>query len=276
LRDRVTIAGRMVQQVTGRATADVAVILSSRLGAAADRMSDLRTLEYGTIPGFPETAVAGNPGRLLVGRWGRLNALVFCGRVHAFEGYPPSDLGFGVRLAAVLGARTLVVTDVAGALDPSIAVGDVVLVSDHLNLTGVSPLAGPNDEHLGPRLVAMADTYDLALRSIAATASNEALGRQVREGVYAAMSGPSYETPAEARMLRLLGADLVGMSLVHETTVARHAGVKSLGLVVVGSLASGEGRLAHKEIIQVASQQASTLGKLLDGIMLRLPDALEN
>ncbi len=272
LLERVAIAGRMVQEVMGGIVPDVAVVLSSRLAAAADRMTQVRALEYRVIPFFPETTVPGHPGRLLVGQWGGSNALVFCGSVHAFEGYRSDDLGFGVRMAAFLGARTLIVTDVAGALNPSFTSGEVVCVSDHLNLTGLSALTGPNDERLGPRFVAMTDAYDLSLRGIASTAAVGALGKPLREGIYAAMLGPSYETPAEARALRLLGADLIGMSMTHDITVAQHAGLRSLGLAIVGSRASGESRLAHDDIIQVASEQASTLGKLLSAVLDRLSD----
>jgi purine-nucleoside phosphorylase len=230
LYDRVLVAAEAVRQHLGVASAEVAIVLGSGLTAASARLSDLRSIDYAQLPCFPETTVAGHPGRLLFGTLTGKRALVLCGRVHAYEGYAPAEVGFGVRVAAALGVGTVVVTNVAGSIEPAYAIGEIVCIRDHLNLTGLSPLSGVNDERLGPRFVDMTDTYTPALRALAAQAAQDLTGKPLREAVYAGMCGPSYETPAEVRMLRVLGADLVGMSTVHEVIAARHAGLKVLGL----------------------------------------------
>ena len=147
---------------------EVAVVLGSGLAAIADRLEHARQAPYATLPGFPETTVAGHPGRVVAGRVGNRKGLILCGRVHGYEGYEPSEVGFGVRVAAALGARTLIVTNASGGIDPAMRPGEIVAISDHLNLTGVSALTGPNDERLGPRFVDMSGAYAPALRAIAA------------------------------------------------------------------------------------------------------------
>ena len=164
--DRIRVAAEAVAEHLDAGGAEVAVVLGSGLAAAADHTTDARSMLYASLPGFPETTVAGHPGRLMCGRVAGRKALVFCGRVHGYEGYPASEVGFGVRVAATLGVSRLVVTNVAGGIDPTLEEQEIVAISDHVNLTGLSPLTGPNDERLGPRFVDMTDTYTPALRVV--------------------------------------------------------------------------------------------------------------
>jgi purine-nucleoside phosphorylase len=213
----------------------------------------------------------------LCGRLAGRKALVFCGRVHGYEGYPATEVGFGVRVAATVGVQTLIVTNVAGGVDASLGVGEIVAISDHLNLTGVSPLSGPNDERLGPRFVDMTNTYTPALRRLASEAAQAVFGKPLREAVYAGMPGPSYETPAEVRMLRTLGAGLVGMSTIHEVIAGRHSGLKVLGLSLVANPAAGVAPtpLSHEEVTDVAAAGAARMGSLLEAVVSRLPGGAE-
>lgn len=257
--------------------ADVAMILGSGLAAIADAdgMEDGRQAAYATLPGFPETTVAGHPGRVVAGRVGGRKVLLLCGRVHGYEGYDAGEVGFGVRVAAALGARTLIVTNASGGIEPGMRPGEIVVIADHLNLTGASPLSGPNDERIGPRFVDMSAAYSPTLRQIAIAAGAEILGYPMREAVYAGMSGPSYETPAEVRMLRILGAGLVGMSTVHEVITARHAGLEVLGLSVVANPAAGvvQHALRHEDVTRAANAAADVLGRLVFEIIRRMPAA---
>lgn len=273
LYDRIRVAAEAVAEQLDARGCDAAIVLGSGLAVAAQRIADARALPYASIPGFPETTVAGHPGRLVCGRWAGRKVLAFCGRVHGYEGYPPSEVGFGVRVAATLGVGTLVATNVSGGVDPALALGEIVAISDHLNLTGASPLTGPNDERLGPRFVDMTDTYTPALRQLASEVARARLGRPLREAVYAGMPGPSYETPAEVRMLQLLGAGLVGMSTIHEVIAARHAGLRVLGLSLVANLAAGLATvpLRHEDVTEAAVAGAGTMAALLEGVLERLP-----
>jgi len=165
--DRVQEAARAAAAQLDVGEAEVAVVLGSGLGGVADKLEGARTVPYASLPGFPETTVAGHPGRLVGGKLGGRSALLLCGRVHAYEGYPANEVGFGVRVAAALGTRTLIVTNAAGAVDPAFSPGEIVAISDQINLTSLSPLSGPNDERLGPRFVDMTDAYDPKLRALA-------------------------------------------------------------------------------------------------------------
>jgi purine-nucleoside phosphorylase len=271
--DRVRGAARAASQQLALDDADVAVVLGSGLGGVADRLEGARSVPYASLPGFPETTVAGHPGRLVAGTIAGKTALLLCGRVHGYEGYPPCEIGFGVRVVAALGVRTLIVTNAAGGVDPTFAAGDIIAISDHINLTGASPLSGPNDERLGPRFVDMTDAYDPKLRAIAAVAAPPAIGRPLREAIYAGMAGPAYETPAEVRLLHTLGAGLVGMSTVHEVIAARHAGLQVLGLSLVANPAAGvaPGPLRHEDVTRAANAGADALGKLIVAIVAALP-----
>ena len=271
--DRVQEAARAAAAQLDVGEAEVAVVLGSGLGGVADKLEGARTVPYASLPGFPETTVAGHPGRLVGGKLGGRSALLLCGRVHASEGYPANEVGFGVRVVAALGARTLIVTNAAGGVDPAFAPGEIVAISDQINLTSLSPLSGPNDERLGPRFVDMTDAYDPALRAVAARVAPGAIGRPLREAIYAGMPGPAYETPAEVRLLRTLGAGLVGMSTVHEVITARHAGVAVLGLSLVANPAAGvgPGKLRHEDVTRAAAAGAEALGRLIAAVVAALP-----
>jgi purine-nucleoside phosphorylase len=273
LYDRVRVAAEAVGEQLDATGAEVAVVLGSGLAAAVDRVKDARSVPYASLPGFPETTVAGHPGRLMCGRWAGKKAIALCGRVHGYEGYPASEVGFGVRVVATLGVPTLIVTNVSGGVDPLLEEGEIVVISDQINLTGASPLTGPNDERLGPRFVDMSHTYTPALRKVASEAAQAIHGKPLREAIYAGMPGPSYETPAEVRMLRTLGAGLVGMSTIHEVIAGRHSGLDVLGLSLVANLAAGvkQTPLSHEEVTHVAAAGAGRMGALLEAVIARLP-----
>jgi purine-nucleoside phosphorylase len=271
--ERVSAAAAAVAEHLDGAGAEVAVVLGSGLGGVADLVADARTAPYASLPGFPETTVAGHPGRIVVGQVATRKVLLLCGRVHGYEGYPASEVGFGVRVAAALGARTLVTTNASGGVDPVLAPGEIVAISDQINLTGQSPLTGPNDERLGPRFLDMTDAYAPALRARAQAAAAAALGKPLREAIYAGMAGPAYETPAEVRLLRTLGAGLVGMSTVLEVIAARHAGMGVLGLSLVANHAAGvTGEpLRHEDVTRAAAAGAGAMGRLVSAVIAGLP-----
>ena len=270
--DRIRSAAQAVSERLEADQAKVAVVLGSGLAGAACILEQPRSVPYSTIPGFPEPTVAGHPGRLACGQVAGQKTLIFCGRVHGYEGYPAAEVGFAIRLAANLGATTVIVTNVCGGVDPALKVGDIVAITDHINLTGISPLTGPNDERFGPRFVDMTDTYDPELRKLAqAAAQAEGMGT-LKEAVYAGMAGPQYETPAEVRMLRLLGAGLVGMSTVLEVIAARHAGLRILGLSLVANPAAGveSTPLRHEDVTDAAAAGTKRMAALLAAVIQRL------
>ncbi len=215
-----------------------AVVLGSGLGGFADRVEDAVEIPYGEIPGWPVSTAIGHAGTLLLGTVAGVPLAVMKGRAHLYEGHPADRVVFGVRVLGRLGADALVVTNACGGVREDLAPGDLVLVADHLNLQGTSPLVGPNDDALGPRFPDMTSAYDPALRAIAHEAAGR-LGQRLSEGVYAAWLGPAFETPAEIRMIRALGGDLVGMSTVPEVLAARHMGVRCLGVSCVTNMAAG-------------------------------------
>ncbi len=267
LRTRLEYAVAWVRGKTDLQPA-VGVVLGSGLGAFADRLEKRAVVPYEEIPGFPISKVAGHAGRLVVGEvatpGGPVTVATMQGRVHAYEGWPASEVAFGARVLCALGVKALLVTNAAGGIDASYQAGDLVRLTDHLNLTGQNPLIGPNDDRLGPRFPDMSAPYDPRLGALLDEAAREA-GVALRQGVYAGVLGPSYETPAEIRMLRTLGADLVGMSTVHEVIAARHQGVPVAGLSVVTNLASGLGaaQLTHEEVQAVAGRVRQGLESLL-------------
>jgi len=247
---------------------DVGVVLGSGLGAFAERLQRSTVIPFGEIPGFPVSRVAGHAGRLVVGELvtphGVAVVAAMQGRVHLYEGWSPDDVAFGVRVLGKLGVRALLLTNAAGGINPAFAPGDLVRITDHLNLTGRSPLAGENDDQLGPRFPDMSAAWDPALGELL-DASAAAAGVTVGRGVYAGLLGPSYETPAEVRMLRTVGADLVGMSTVLEAIAARHMGVRLAGLSVVSNLAAGltPARLTHAEVQATADRVRDGLGRVV-------------
>jgi purine-nucleoside phosphorylase len=241
----------------------VGVVLGSGLGALADRLEGAISIPYLEIPEFPAVSVAGHPGRLVLGKLGGVPVAAMQGRVHAYEGWSAEDIVFGVRLLAVTGVRALLVTNAAGAVNPALAPGDLVRITDQLNLTGLNPLTGPNDERLGPRFPDMSQPYDPQLGAIL-DGSAARLGVGLGTGVYAGVAGPSYETPAEIRMLRTLGADLVGMSTVLEVIAARHAGIRVAAVSLVTNLAAGmAGKpLSHADVLAAGEGARDRIARL--------------
>jgi len=267
--DRVRDSARAVADHLDGDGADVAIVLGSGLASVADLVTKARSAPYASLPGFPETTVAGHPGRIVVGESGGRKLLLLCGRVHGYEGYPATEVGFGVRVAAALGARTLITTNASGGVDPDFRPGEIIVISDQINLTGTSPLTGPNDERLGPRFLDMTDAYAPALRALAKTAGVGIFGGPLREAIYAGLAGPQYETPAEVRLLRTLGAGLVGMSTVLEVIAARHAGMSVLGLSLVANHAAGvTGEpLRHEDVTRAAAAGSRDMGRLIASIL---------
>ena len=249
-------------------TPDVAMVLGSGLGGYADTLEDARAIPYSEIPHMPLSGVSGHAGNLLIGRRGRKQVVAMQGRVHLYEGLAAYDVTFGVRLLAWLGARTLIVTNAAGGIASELRVGDLMAISDQMNLTGTSSLLGPNDEQLGPRFLDMTAAYDTALIQLAATVAADQ-GFELKSGIYAGLLGPAYETPAEIRMLRTLGADAVGMSTVLEVLAARHMGMRVLGISCISNLAAGigGGPLSHDDVERTAIQVQPRFESLLSGIL---------
>ena len=237
----------------------VGAVLGSGLGAFADTLTDAVSVPFSEIPHFPASTVAGHGGALVVGRSRGVTVAVMKGRVHFYEGYPLADVVFPVRVLGRLGVRTLVVTNAAGAINPVFAPGELMVIEDHVNLLG-NPLLGSNEEALGPRFPDMSEAYDRRLRD-AAEAACAAAGVKCHRGVYVAMTGPSYETPAEIRMARVLGADAVGMSTVPEVIAARHMGVRVVGLSCLTNMAAGilDRKLDHKEVLETGERVKAAL-----------------
>lgn len=263
-------AAATIHERTGR-THDVALVLGSGLSGYAATLPDGIEIPYGEIPGFPVPSVHGHGGTLVSAALGNGNALVFAGRVHFYEGWPLEKLVFGVRTAILGGCQTVILTNASGGCGDGLSAGDLVLLSDHINLTGQSPLHGPNDDRLGPRFPDMSEVYSPELRAVAHEAA-EAAGTSLREGVYAWFTGPSYETPAEVRMAKRVGADLVGMSTVPEAVAARHMGASVVGISLVTNLAAGISPtpLSHEEVTETAAIARERFTAVVDGLLQRL------
>jgi len=241
----------------------VGVVLGSGLGGFADLLEDGVRVPYAEIPGFPVASVAGHRGELVIGRVSGVEVACLSGRVHLYEGHPPPRVVFGVRLIAELGCRSVLLTNAAGGIREDLAPGSLLLVSDHVNLTGANPLVGPPESSL-PRFPDMTHAYDVRLRELAREAAHGE-GIALSEGVYAGVLGPSYETPAEIRMLRTLGADVVGMSTVHEVIALRHRAVRVGTLSVVTNLAAGLSpkALDHADVQAAADAAHERLSRLM-------------
>jgi purine-nucleoside phosphorylase len=239
-------------------------VLGSGLGAFADALKNAVEIPYEDIPGWPRATAVGHTGRLVLGSFGGVPLAVMRGRAHLYEGLPPAKVVFGIRVLGLLGAHTLVLTNAVGAIDDRLEPGQLVLISDHINLQAQSPLVGPNDESLGPRFPDMSDAYDPELRA-AARAAADRLGLDLGEGVFAAWLGPAFETPAEIRMLRTLGADTVGMSTAPEVLAARHMAIRCLAISCVTNLAAGVSPepIDHEQVLEIAAGAAGSLVALL-------------
>ena len=249
----------------------VALVLGSGLGAYADALTDKVVVPYSEITGMPVSGVAGHAGNLVLGTAEGVPAVAMQGRVHLYEGHDPNDVVFGLRLMLRLGATHVVITNAAGGLGEHLAVGDLMIITDQLNLTGQNPLVGPNEQALGPRFVDMTKTFDPELRELAHEGAR-ALGFELKEGVYVGLLGPTYETPAEIRMLQTIGGHAVGMSTVLEVVAARHMGARVLGISCITNLAAGlgEGTLSHEEVQETADRVRERFISLLGAILRRL------
>jgi len=233
----------------------LALVLGSGLGAFADTLADAQRIDYGDIPHWPASTVQGHSGQLVAGRHGDTPIAVMQGRVHLYEGYAPWQVIFPVRVLAQLGCHSLVVTNAAGAINPAFAAGELMLINDHINLQGTNACLGENLDDLGPRFFDMTYAYDREYRELARGAA-ERRGVALQEGVYAAVLGPSYETPAEIRMLERMGADAVGMSTVPEVTAANHLGMRVVGISCLSNMAAGvlDQPLDHEEVMETGAR----------------------
>jgi purine-nucleoside phosphorylase len=242
----------------------VGVVLGSGLGGFADAIENPVEVPYGEIPGWPLSSAMGHAGTLILGSFGGVDVAVMKGRAHLYEGHAPSRAVFGIRVLGLLGIRALVLTNACGAIDVAFEPGQLVAIADHLNLQGSSPLVGPNDDTLGPRFPDLTNAYDPALRVVAREAAAR-LGYVLPESVYAAWLGPAFETPAEIRMLRTLGAGLVGMSTVAEVLAARHMGIRCLALSCVTNMAAGilPEPLDAEHVLRVGAAASGRLTDLL-------------
>jgi purine-nucleoside phosphorylase len=249
----------------------VGVILGSGLGAFATQVNQRTVIPYAQVPYFPQSTVSGHAGELVIGKIETVPCAVMSGRVHFYEGQSMERVTFSVRVLAGLGTKTLVVTNAAGGINPNFAPGDIMVITDHINLTGHNPLRGPNDERLGPRFPDMTRVYTPECQKTLHAVAHE-LKIKLQEGVYLGLIGPSYETPAEIRMLGRMGADAVGMSTVAEVIVAAHAGLKVAGLSIITNRAAGlSGEpLSHDEVKEIGTRVQKNLIPLLTKAVVRL------
>jgi purine-nucleoside phosphorylase len=268
------VTGEAQRHIEGRTSLrpSIGVVLGSGLGAFADELSERADIPYGDIPGWPGSTAVGHAGKLIVGRLGDLGVAVMAGRAHLYEGYSPAQVTYGVRVLRSIGVRSMVFTNAAGGINLALERGWLVLISDHINLQGSNPLVGPNDDSLGPRFPDMSEAYSWQYRETAKLVAAELCVPMI-EGVYAAMLGPSYETPAEIRYLRAIGADVVGMSTVPEVIVANHMGMKVLGISCVTNMAAGivpQQKISHEEVLETGVMVRDTLVRFLKALLPRL------
>jgi purine-nucleoside phosphorylase len=269
--EAVQTAAAVIAERTGRPRHDVVAVLGSGLSGYAEGLAGSLAVPYRDIPGFPVPKVSGHSGTLYSAEVDDVGLLVLAGRAHFYEGHPLEDVVFGVRTAVATGCRTVLLTNAAGGCGDGMEPGDLVLLRDHLNLTGRNPLFGPNDDRLGTRFPDMSAAYDPALRSLAHEVGT-AVSVALKEGVYAWFTGPTYETPAEVQMARRMGADLVGMSTVPETIAARHMGARVISISLVTNLAAGISPtpLSHEEVQETADAARERFTRLVDALLPRL------
>jgi len=258
----------------GLSSGRLTVVLGSGLGRFAETLEPLAAFPYGTVPHFPVSTVAGHAGRLVLGAEPRSGRpfWVMQGRLHYYEGYAPAQVVFPLRVLRLLGVETLLLTNAAGGIRDDLVPGSFMIIADHLNLTGTNPLIGANPDEMGPRFPDMTEAYDDALRRLIRAVADRQ-GIPVTEGVYAGLAGPSFETPAEIRMLERLGADAVSMSTVPETIAARHAGMRVAALSFISNRAAGKEagrRLSHQEVFDAATASEGRFGALMLGIVQRI------
>jgi purine-nucleoside phosphorylase len=247
----------------------VAIVLGSGLGALADEVTSADRIPYGKIPGWKTSTVPGHAGELVIGTVSDKTVAVMKGRLHYYEGYDIAEVAFPIRVFKAMGIETVILTNACGGLNPTYHAGDLMVISDHINFMAANPLRGPNDEKLGPRFPDMVGVYTEELRKIA-----HSVDPDLREGVYVAVAGPNFETPAELRMLRRWGADAVGMSTVPEVLVARHQGMRVLAISTVTDMATGLPGLiehvSHEEVLAIADRAGKRLANVVKGVVARL------
>lgn len=249
----------------------LAIVLGSGLGAFAEQLEEKTAIPFAEIPHFPQSTVPGHSGKLVIGKVAGVPVAVMQGRVHAYEGYSSEEVVFPIRVLGRMGVTQLVLTNAAGGINPGLQRGQLVLISDHINLSGRNPIAGATDDRLGPRFFDMSEAYSGRLRLLAHEAAR-AMEFRLDEGVYLSVLGPSFETPAEIRAFRTLGADLIGMSTVQETIAARQMGIEVLGISCVTNLAAGlqAEPLSHEEVMETGR----AVEKQLAGLLTRLVPAM--
>jgi purine-nucleoside phosphorylase len=250
----------------------VGIVLGSGLGAALSSLVDRVEMAMDELPHWPVPGVMGHAGRVVTGRLAGRPVIALLGRTHVYEGIDTARAVFPVRALARAGVKTLLLTNAAGGIDPALSAGTLMVIDDHINFTGQNPLVGPNDERLGPRFPDMSEVYSKRLRAIADQAAAAAEGPPIAHGVYLGVLGPSYETPAEIRAFRVMGASAVGMSTVLEAIAARHMGVEVLGVSCIANAASGLGAepLSHADVVAVTARMRDGISRLLEGIVARL------
>lgn len=267
--EKIDAAAKAIEAACGRA--DIAVILGSGLGGYAEALEDAKFLDYKDIPGFPVSTAPGHAGRWCAGRLHGKRVYMMQGRFHCYEGYDLRDVTMPIRVMKRLGVQTLIVTNAAGGVNTGFAPGDLMLLTDFINLSGKNPLTGPNLDEFGPRFPDMSHAYDVRLMQLAQDVAAK-LGIALQKGVYCWMNGPCYESPAEIRMARAIGGDAVGMSTVPETIVARHCGMDVLGLSCITNMAAGilNQPLSHQEVMETSEKVKDTFRALVDGVIAAL------
>jgi purine-nucleoside phosphorylase len=254
----------------------IGLVLGSGLGGFADELGDSIRVPYTTIPGFPRSTAIGHAGQMVIGRCGDVAVAGMQGRTHLYEGYSAGQISFPIRVFGRMGIRAVILTNAAGGINRGYGQGALVAISDHINLQGQNPLMGPNDERFGPRFPDLTEAYSKAYREMAMRLADK-LGKPIYQGVYAALAGPSYETPAEIRYLRNIGADLVGMSTVAEVIAARHMGLKVLAISCVTNMAAGilDQPLNHEEVLETAERVRGDFVALLRALIAEIAKDLE-
>ena len=268
--DRAQRAADQIRAST-KARPSIAIVLGSGLGAFADELTEATSLAYKEIAGFAQATVEGHAGRLVIGKAGEVPIAAMQGRFHFYEGYSLEDVTFPIRVLKSLGVRTLILTNAAGSLNTELTPSSLMVISDHINLMGVNPLIGRNDERFGPRFPDLTSTYDPDLQNIVIEEA-KGLNIDLRRGVYAALTGPSYETPAEIHMVRTLGADAVGMSTVPEAIVARHMDMQVIGISCITNLAAGVSNrpVDHSQVIATGERVREQFTELLRRVIAKL------
>jgi purine-nucleoside phosphorylase len=280
--DQVSEAAAFLRERLTGLNSSIGIVLGSGLGAVADAVASATIVPYGEIPHFPQSTVEGHSGRIVAGRLGETPVVILQGRVHFYEGYTPAQVTFPMRVLGGLGIRAVVLTNAAGGIQQGYHIGQLVALADHINFMGWNPLTGPNEPRFacipgaGLRFFDMTEAYSKPLRALAKDAALEE-GFALEEGVYLVTPGPSFETPAEIRAFRTLGATLVGMSTVPETIVARHMGIEVLGISCVTNLAAGlsEGQLSHAEVFEAGRKVEHRLAGLLTRLAPRIAAVLD-